>query len=185
MIKELLAVVFVIIAALFFYGEASSVVDPTTSTFSVNENWSDYGTVDNLVANDIMYVDGTNDSGSWTSFIQEEDRSRVIDFELVGDPRNGNVNFTINMWSGAVEGDPDNSESFELDSTSLEETVEDARNFDYFEFVIDIEDEGSTDTRPNVESLEVDFERDGGPGVPELLLAIMILGSFTVFLKRF
>lgn len=185
MLKNYLALILVIVTSLFFYNTVSAEIDPTLQNFAVDGNWEDEGISDNLISNDFIYVDGTNQTGSWTSFIQEEDKSRIINVFVEGDPRNGDVSFIVNAWSDQVEGDPDEQYLFELNENELDVVIEDAVDYDFFEFRIEIDDQGGPDTRPNVNSFEAVFERDTGVGLIDLFLVAVIFGAFIVFLRSF
>ena len=184
MLKEFLAVILVVFTGIFFYVEVGAQIDPTVDVFTYDENWDETGVIDNLESNALLYPE-QNDEGTWTGFLIEEDRSRVVNVFMEGDQRDGVVELTIRAWEGEAEGEPNETYTFEMTEPVLDVEIEDAVNYDVFEPEIFMEEtQGSDNQRPNVDVLELSFERDTGVGLPELLLVVMLLGSFMVFFKK-
>lgn len=158
--------------------------------YSVDSNWSDEGTLENLVSNgDIVYAE-SNQVGNWTGFVQDEPNSRTISLEADGDPRDGTVTFYINAWEDLPNGgSPDNTYVTELDDFQIDRnfTVEE---YDYFNVVIEIEETGgSSNQRPRVDSFSVEFlNRSDQIGLTQddfqVLTFFVFIGSGLIALTR-
>lgn len=98
MFKELLALTIVTIAAIFFYVEAGTQIDPTVQTFSVDNNWNESGTTNNLNENSVLYP-SKGESGNWTSLVQNPGNIEDLEINLEGDPTDGDIGYTVNLWS--------------------------------------------------------------------------------------
>lgn len=128
-----------------------------TKEFNVSSNWTDKGTLNNLnTDSDIIYPDANN-QGNWTSDIQFINNARLVDYKYSADMRNGNGNLIVNTWKDNLSGNPDKTKTINLESGINSNTLN-LSNQDYFEFVFTLnETAGSSNQRPNVDYLFVDF----------------------------
>lgn len=136
---------------------------PTTQDvieYDVTANWSDSGTLtaDMLTDGDIIYPEA-NQGGNWTSFLQDVPRNRIVEATYTADMRDGNGQLIVNAWTDAPNGDPpDASETVELQSGQFTEEIG-FSDYNYFRIKVHMEETaGSSNQRPSVDSLRVDYE---------------------------
>lgn len=167
------------------YRTALDVVD--TKEFNVKNNWSDKGTLKNLNTDGDIIHPSANSNGNWTSTIQDIPRARLIDYEYEADMRDGNGQIIINAYKDDVVGGIDKTESFNLES-GVNSRELNLTEYDFFEFVFTLnETAGSSNQRPNVDRLNVDFDIVGNKqiGLDEgttqaFYYLIMFLGVFSI-----
>lgn len=158
-----------------------------TKNYTVDSNWSEEGTLDNLKTDsDIIYVD-QNSNGIWTSFIQDFERSRILTIFYDADMRDGNGKLTVNAWKNNTSRSPDKTTTIDLESGENSQELG-FETYDLFEVVISLnETAGSNNLRPNVDSFNAEFEivEDRQVGldigkVQSLYYILMFISVFTI-----
>lgn len=134
--------------------------------YSVSENWEDYGTLNNLETNrDTIYAE-PNSEGNWTSFLQQQENFDIVELQTNSDIRDGKINYTLNLWENGIDGSADKTISGTITQANYQETIENVTEYNHFSVTLTlVEEEGSNNQRPNVDSLNVTFienlEREG------------------------
>lgn len=167
------------------YQTALDVVD--TKEFNVENNWSNKGTLNNLNTNGDIIYPSANSNGNWTSEIQDIPKARLIDYEYEADMRDGNGQIIINAYKDDVVGGIDKTKSFDLES-GVNSRELNFTEYDYFEFIFTLnETAGSSNQRPNVDRLNVDFDIVGNQQIgldqgttQAFYYLIMFLGVFSI-----
>lgn len=158
-----------------------------TKNYTVDSNWSEEGTLDNLKTDsDIIYAD-QNSNGIWTSFIQDFERSRILTIFYDADMRDGNGKLTVNAWKNNTSRSPDKTTTIDLESGENSQELG-FETYDLFEIVISLnETAGSNNLRPNVDSFNAEFEivEDRQVGldigkVQSLYYILMFISVFTI-----
>jgi len=132
-----------------------------TLSYSVESDWDSFGVLDNLQTDsDILYA-GQNQQGTWTSYIQDVPRNRVLDLTYTAQIEDGNANLTVRAWANDPEGNfsnPDESRTFELMTGEHTETLN-YTEYDYFDVVVTLEETGGNSNQlPHLDSLNIDFQ---------------------------
>lgn len=127
-----------------------------TVTFEEDE-W-ETGTLNNLQAEDSLLFPEADESGNWTSDLFNVEGDRNIDYEYDADMRDGNGQLIINAWNNGADGEPDETETVDLES-GINSGTFDLSEYSSFEIVIELEETaGSDNNRPNLDYVQLDYD---------------------------
>lgn len=188
--KQLYFVLFsvLVISGMFTVFPVSDSVNLTDQGIFVNDrlqvdsNWSEYGTLNNLeTTSDIIYAAG-NTKGTWTSNLQQGEKFNVVNISTVGDIRDGQINYTIRFWDENPDLDPNEKVTNTIDEVEFTDTITNVSQYDYFEVELSLrEDSGSTNQRPNIDSLTVEYIQNldrSGLGLTTSDFQVIVLFTF-------
>lgn len=132
--------------------------EPTVNdTISFQEDAWDSGSLNALDVTDSYIFPEESESGNWTSDLINVNGNRELDYRYNADIRNGNGELVVNAWDDNLSGEPDQSDSVELES-GINSGSFDLSNYSSYEVVVKLEETaGLGEERPNLDSLEVDF----------------------------
>jgi len=136
-----------------FTNDASITNNPfgEINKYQVTGNWSQYGELTNLNTDGDIIYPGKLDTGNFSSFVQQEETSRKIEFQIISEPLDGNITAYINSWENVPNGDkPDETFVVNVDEEDLT-TMFNASQYNYFNVDIMLEETGnSNNERPAV-----------------------------------
>lgn len=134
-------------------------ITTTTETYVVDSNWSDLGVLEGLESDGDLLYPTANNEGTWTSFIQQNKKNRIIDLRYSADMRDGNGNITVRAWTDDPSTTPpDEVVEFEMSSGDNSRTL-DFNQYNFFESEIYMnETAGSSNLRPHVDRFVLDYE---------------------------
>lgn len=148
----------------------------------VDTEWAQYGTLNGLeTTSDIIYP-AANNEGTWTSNLQQGEKFNVVNISTVGDIRDGQINYTIRFWDEDPTLTPNETVTNTIDEVEYTDTITNVSEYDYFEVELSLrEDSGSTNQRPNIDSLNVEYIQNldrSGLGLKNNDFQVIVLFTF-------